>query len=103
MSDPADVLRLQQAIRDLHGCDSRHLGSAIVHETFQGQPVWDGEVEIFELTGHPTAKQAYAWSHETDEGGRRYVAVLQVPPVNTPVDAVRAAIVAESKSRQERD
>ncbi len=31
-----------------------------------------------------------------DEGKRRYVAVLPVPPVNSPADAVRASIAAEA-------
>jgi hypothetical protein len=41
------------------------------------------------------ATLAYAWAHETDAGGRRYVAVLGVPPINNAVDAVRASIAAE--------
>jgi hypothetical protein len=64
---------------------------------FRGKVAWEGEVEVFAVTGHPKAKHAYAWEHEADEGGRRYVAVLGVPPVNTAVDAVRAAVVAEIK------
>ncbi|TME70211.1 MAG: hypothetical protein E6I48_15140 [Chloroflexi bacterium] len=91
----ADVKRLQKAIRDLHGVDSSYLRTEPVHETFQGETVWDGVVEVFALRGHPKAGLAYAWSHETDEGGRRYIAVLGVPPVNSAQDAVRAAIAAE--------
>ena len=34
-----------------------------VHEVFNGQTVWHGDVEVFDLTGHPKAKRAYAWSH----------------------------------------
>jgi hypothetical protein len=67
-----------------------------VHETFQGQTAWEGVVEVFALKGHPKAGLAYVWSHETDEGGHRYVAVLGVPPVNSAQDTVRASIVAET-------
>jgi len=95
--DPEEIARLQKAILKLHGCRSSFAGYDAVHETFQGQTVWDGTVATFELIWHPMAKIAYAWSHETDEGGRRDVAVLQMPPVVTPVDAVRASIVAESR------
>lgn len=91
--------RLQKAIRDLHGCDSSWVRSEPVHETFQGQTVWEGVVEVFALTGHPKAELAYAWCHETDPGGLRYVAVLGVPPVNSAQDAVRAAIAAEHQRR----
>src|ERR1043166_7685150 len=56
------IERLQKAIRDLHGCDSRHLMSVPIHETFQEQPAWEGTVEVFFLINHPHAKEAYAWS-----------------------------------------
>jgi len=74
----------------------RHLGNATVRETFRERVVWDGVVEIFAVMGHATATQAFAWSYETDDGSRRYVAVLNIPPVTSPVEAVRASIVADS-------
>jgi hypothetical protein len=47
-----------------------------------------------------TANRAYAWSSPIEGSDkRRFLAVLHVPPVTSPVDAVRAAIVAEGKSR----
>jgi len=94
--------RLQRAIRDLHGVDGTHLRSEPVHETFQGQTVWEGLVEVFAITGHPKTQLAYAWSHETDEGNRRFIAVLGVPPVNSAKDAVRAHIAAEHLRKQPR-
>ena len=87
---------LRQAIRDLHGCDSTHVESVPVTETFQGQTVWDGTVDVFDLEGHPTATRCYAWSHALDDSEkRRYVAVLHEGPVDSPQAAVRAAIVEE--------
>lgn len=50
-------------------------------------------MHVFELTGHPTATRAYAWSK------RRFFAVLHQPPVDSPQAAVRAAIVAEHRSK----
>lgn len=94
-----DRERLRKVILDLHGVDSSHLRSEKVHETFQGQTVWDGTVEVFALKGHPKAGLAYAWSHETDEGGRRYVAVLGVDPIKSAQDAVKASIAAENAPR----
>ena len=95
-----DVDKLVQVIRDLHGVEATHVRSEPVHETFRGETVWDGVVEVFDVRGHPVATQAFAWSHETDEGGRRYVAVLQVPPVVTPADAVRASIAAAARDER---
>ena len=57
---------LQQAIRDLHGCESTHSYSAPVKETFEGQTVWEGVVEVFALQGHSTATRCYVWSHAVD-------------------------------------
>ncbi|OFV97017.1 MAG: hypothetical protein A3F68_03090 [Acidobacteria bacterium RIFCSPLOWO2_12_FULL_54_10] len=98
---------LQDVIRKLHGVESKHVSSVPVKEVYQGQTVWDGVVEVFELTGHPNAKKAYAWSYETDAQKRRSAAVLHVPPIDSPGAAVRAAIVKEvrdfatsEKSRQ---
>jgi len=92
--------RLRKAIRDLHGVESRHAGSVVVRDQFRGEVTWERIVEVFSLRNHPKATSAYAWSHQTDDGGRRYVAVLQVPPVRSPLDAVRASIAAEAKARR---
>ena len=86
---------LEKAIRDLHGCDAAWVEAVPVKETFQGQTVWEGTVQVFELIGHPTAKRCYAWSHATEGEKRRFVAVLHQGPVDSPVAAVRAAIVQE--------
>lgn len=100
MTDAAELAELQAAILKLHGVQARHVETVPIREEHAGQVVWDGAVEVFDLTGHAQAQRAYAWSHESDSGGRRYVAVLHVPPVDSPVKAVRAAIVAEYRARQ---
>ena len=97
--DPLTMARLRLAVRDLHGLESEYVRSEPVHETFRGETVWDGVVEVFRVFGHSKATEVYVWSHETDDGGRRYVAVLGVPPVKTALDAVRAAVVAETRRK----
>ena len=54
---------------------------------------------MFDLTGHPKAKRAYAWMHLDGPADSldRYVAVLEIPPVVSAQTAVKAAIVAEIK------
>jgi len=69
-----------------------------IKETFSGKTVWEGVVYTFSLTGHPTASRAYAWSSRIEGSDkRRLFAVLHVPPITSPVEAVRAAILAEQK------
>jgi len=92
--------RLRKAIRDLHGVEATHLRSAPVHEAFQGQTVWEGVVEVFALKGHPKAGLAYAWSQETEDGGRNYVAVLGIGPIRSASDAVRAALAAAADAER---
>ena len=58
--------------------------------------MWEGEVQIFHLHGHPKAALCYAWSYTIDDSEkRRIVAVLHQGPVDSPVAAVRAAIVQD--------
>lgn len=94
------IERLKAAIRNLHGCESTHVGTTPVKEMFRGKTVWEGDVETFQLTGHAKASTCYAWSHASgkDEKGTRYVAVLAVPPIHSPQDAVKASIVTDSKA-----
>jgi hypothetical protein len=91
---------LQDAILKAHGCKARHIGSIPVNEQFEGEPVWEGIVEVFNLTGHPKAQICYAWGHHTGikDDKSRYVMVLGIPPVDSPLAAVRASIIADSKN-----
>src|SRR5712671_4853300 len=91
------IAELQAAILNLHGCESAYLETVPVVEEFQGETVWQGEVEVFELKGHPKAKRAYAWGHVTGDNdqARRYVTVLELPPVTSPETAVKAGIMQE--------
>ncbi|PYV61120.1 MAG: hypothetical protein DMG97_44125 [Acidobacteria bacterium] len=91
------IHELRNVIRELHGTESTHVESVAVKETFKGKTVWDGVVEVFELHGHPKATHAYAWISETEKQLKRHVAVLKIPPVVSPITAVRAAIVQEFK------
>ena len=89
---------LQQAIRDLHGCDSVWIESVPIKETFRGETVWDGIVQVFDLKGHLKATRCYAWSHVTKGRKRRFVAVLHQGPIDSPQAAVKAAVIQEFRS-----
>ena len=89
---------LRRAILKLHGCASIWVETIPVRETFEGQSVWEGEVHIFKLRGHPTATRCYAWASPVDGSDKlRYYAVLHEPPVDSPEAAVRASIVQDRK------
>ena len=98
MLQPQD---LERAFLDLHGCKARHIGSKHVRETFKGEVVWEGHVEIFELEGHATATTGYAWDHALDDTKeRRVVAVLHQGPIVSPEAAVRGAIASEIQAKE---
>ena len=79
-----------------------HRETVPVHEVFHGQTVWQGDVEVFDINGHPKAKRCYGWSHaegKNDEG-ERFVTVLEIPPVSSPETAVKVAVVSEIRAAQ---
>lgn len=93
---------LGDVIHKLHGAKATHVQSVPVTEMFQGQVVWDGVVEVFDLKGHPKTHRAYAWAHDTDDpkNPRRTVTVLHIPPAVSPETAVRTALVQEYRNAQ---
>jgi hypothetical protein len=97
---PSDYIRqLQKAIRATHGCGSRHFTTIPVTESFRGKVAWQGEVEVFDLTGHPTARTCYAWSYD-DNGTPRTTAVLGLPPVDSAEAAVKVTIAARASGKK---
>ena len=96
------IEELQAVIHKLHGVHSTHVQSVPVKEEFNGEVLWDGIVEVFQLHGHPDATHAYAWSHETDDPKqpRRSVTVLKIPPAVSPETAVRVAIMQELRNAE---
>jgi hypothetical protein len=93
---PDSINELKNAIRTMHGCDSRHVESVAVVERFGDKIAWQGTVEVFDLIGHPKAKRAYAWTYR-DEDHVRSIAVLEIPPVDSPQSAVKVAIAAKAR------
>lgn len=88
---------LKDVIRKLDGAEPTHRESVPVNEIWQGQPIWQGVVEVFDLRGHPETDTVYAWSHDTDdpENPKRHVTVLHKHPATSPFMAVRAAIARD--------
>jgi hypothetical protein len=96
-----DLTSLQHAIESQHGGTATFAQSAPVKETWEGQTVWEGVVHVFDLAGHHMATRAYAWSSPIEGSTkRRFFAVLHTERINSPVEAVRAAIVAEHRQQK---
>jgi hypothetical protein len=93
----SDGLRanIQRQVSREHNCGTSHTGTFFVEEQIDGG-LATVAVEIFQLRGHPRAEQAFAWSW-IERGERRYVAVLRVPPIDSPAAAVRLAIAGRDQ------
>lgn len=92
------VDQLKQAVEAQHGGKAVLSSVEPVKEVWEGKTVWEGVVHIFDLEGHPKATRAYAWSSPIEGSDkRRFYAVLHLGGIRSPLDAVRAAIVAEKR------
>lgn len=91
--------QLKHAVESQHGGTATFAQSVPISEIFEGKPVWEGIVHVFDLSGHPNATRAYAWSSPIEGSNkRRFFAVLHMGAIKSPQDAVRAAIVAEHRA-----
>jgi hypothetical protein len=98
------IEELQEAIRHLYHVEPVYIETVPIKEVFQGETVWEGDVEVFDLPDSPEADRVYAWAHETDNADvpRRTVTVLHIPPVTSPQKAVQASIIQDYREQQEK-
>jgi hypothetical protein len=95
-----NIEQLQKIIEQLHHCTAHFVESLPVTETFKDKTVWEGLVSMFDLEGHSKANKCYAWSSPIEGSKkRRFYAVLNIPPVDSPQKAVRASIIEEYRSQ----
>lgn len=101
MESDDDDEQLQHFVELLYSCRATFVQSVPVREKFRGKLAWDGIVHIFAIEDNPDAKRAYAW-YSLIEGSevRRIVAVLHQGLIRSPVDAIRAEILAEYRKRE---
>jgi hypothetical protein len=92
-----DLTELQKAVETMHNCVATFAQTIPVKEEASGAVVWEGVVHVFDIKGNPTATRAYAWSSPIEGSDkRRFFAILKIPPIESPIDAVRAAIARNS-------
>jgi hypothetical protein len=81
-------------IEHLHSCGAIHRKTVPVHEVFKGKTIWQGDVEVFELVKHPTAKRCYGWSYGEPE---EFITILELPPVTDAQSAVKVGVSYQIK------
>ena len=90
------IERLQQVIRQLHQCDAIHLESMPVQESFRGNVIWDGEVEVFATSDHPKVNRIYAWRFIDKEKKERFAAIPALRTIPSASAAVKVFLMTES-------
>ena len=90
----AEEQRFIEAVDKLHGAKATYVSTEHVHETHDEETVWEGDVHVYSLEGHPEADTCYAWAEPGEEKDRVF-AVLKLGPVKSPADAVRASILSD--------
>jgi hypothetical protein len=91
----SDVDNIKRAVEYTAQSAAEHLETVQIVETFQGETIWAGNVEVFRLMPAPPDR-AYGWVIDAN-GKPEYVAVLGMDPIDSPIAAVRAWLVSLSK------
>jgi hypothetical protein len=87
--------KITKAVERTAGGTVTHRDSVPIIETFRGETVWAGIVEVFDVA-KPPPTVAYGWAVEGMEE-QQYVTVLGVTPVDSPLSAVRAWLVGQAR------
>jgi hypothetical protein len=88
------IARLQVTVSQLHNCGAVWRQSVSVHEVFKGKTLWQGDVEVFDLNGHPKAMRAYGWTYGEPE---QIITILELPPVTDAQSAVKVGVSHQIK------
>lgn len=113
-----DMKELQRHVELTLSCGARYVESVPVKEEFEGAIGWDGIVQVFELedykfdfkhlggpgvyAGIYPITHAYGWSAPIEgSGNMMFYVVVQHPPIFTPRDAVKAAVVQQHRQSQQ--
>jgi hypothetical protein len=86
--------KLLDAIERKVLCQVKYLNTQPVRLVEDGQITWKGNIEVFQLDGHPEAKIAFGWGVPTADDKTELVTVIGKPPLETPVQAVKAYLAS---------
>jgi hypothetical protein len=88
------IERLKEIIEREYSTTAKHVETVPVHEIFEGETIWDGEVEVFEVPEYSEGDRVFAWAFE-DDNCEQQITIAQIPPATTPENAVKAYIVSQ--------
>ena len=77
----------QRAIKAIHGAHSRFVKRVHVVSGSRTDPLWEGDVLVFDLLDHPRASRCYTW-----ESDGEVTTVLHDPVVDSPEESIRVML-----------
>ena len=85
---------LLNAIENRAKCGAVYVQTQPVRIVEDGVVRWKGKVEVYQLKEHPQAKLAFGWGFQNAQKKVEYVTVMGVPPLDTPVAAVKGFLAS---------
>ena len=85
---------LLNAIENRAKCGAIYVQTQPVRIVEDGVVRWKGKVEVYQLKEHPQAKMAFGWGFQNAKKKVEYVTVMGVPPLDTPVAAVKGFLAS---------
>ncbi len=89
--------KLLDAIERRAQCSAVHIQTQPVRLALDGQILWKGKVEVFQLKEHPEAKLAFGWGVPNGQGQTEFITVIGRPPLDNPISAVKAYLASKNR------
>ena len=87
------ILSIKCAVEKNIGGIARHVTSTAVIEIFEGDLVWEGVVETFDVACNPNVKRCYGFSYREDDA-LTYATIAETDEVNSPEMAVKTFVAS---------
>jgi len=87
------ILNIKCAVEKNIGGIARHVTSTPVIEVFEGDLIWEGVVETFDVDCNPHVKRCYGFTYREDDS-LGYATIAETDEVNSPKLAVKAFVAS---------
>ena len=87
------ILSIKCAVEKNIGGMVRHVTSRAVIEIFEGDLIWEGVVETFEVDCNPHVKRCYGFTYREDDS-LGYATIAETDEVNSPKMAVKTFVAS---------
>jgi len=87
------ILNIKCAVEKNIGGMARHITSTPVIEIFDGNLIWEGVVETFDVACNPNVKRCYCFSYREGDA-LAYATIAETDEVDSPGMAVKSFVVS---------